>query len=275
MTMKSLKLGKLAAAGLMAAVLSLIHGAVLAQTLHFVHPDHLNTPRVITNQASQVVWRWDQTEPFGADPANENPTGLGAFVYNLRLPGQHFDKETNLHYNYFRDYDSAIGRYIQSDPVGLRGGINTYAYSYDNPLTYTDPRGLDVTINQFPGGVGHIGIGINTTNTVGLYPVQKFAPGNFTCGTVPGFIGTDIVFQDPRSIRRSRSITFRTEPWQDKLMQDRINLLQANSPTYNICVDQCTAFVTDVLRAGGVFIYPSNEITPSGLFDVLQGIYGR
>jgi RHS repeat-associated protein len=143
MTMKSLKLGKLAAAGLTAAVLCLIHGAVLAQTLHFVHPDHLNTPRVITNQASQVVWRWDQTEPFGADPANENPTGLGAFVYNLRLPGQHFDKETNLHYNYFRDYDPGIGRYVESDPIGLRGGINTYAYVNGNPLRFVDLLGLD------------------------------------------------------------------------------------------------------------------------------------
>lgn len=52
-----------------------------------------------------------------------------------------FDKETGLHFNYFRDYDPAIGRYIQSDPIGLRGGINTYVYAYD-PLTQIDPRGL-------------------------------------------------------------------------------------------------------------------------------------
>jgi RHS repeat-associated protein len=52
-----------------------------------------------------VVWRWDPAEPFGTYSANENPSGLGTFVFNLRLPGQYFDKETNLHYNYFRDYD--------------------------------------------------------------------------------------------------------------------------------------------------------------------------
>jgi len=75
------------------------------------------------------VWRWDQQEPFGVNVADENPSGLGAFEFPLRFPGQYFDKETNLHYNYFRDYDSGIGRYVQSDPIGLGGGTNTYLIS--------------------------------------------------------------------------------------------------------------------------------------------------
>jgi len=118
-----------------------VNAAAVAQ-LHYIHADHLNTPRVITNQASQVVWRWDHTEPFGADPANSNPSGLGTFEFNLRLPGQYFDKETNTHYNAARDYDPAIGRYVQSDPIGLVGGINIYAYVGGNPLSFTDPAGL-------------------------------------------------------------------------------------------------------------------------------------
>src|SRR5438094_9584586 len=99
-----------------------------AAQIYFIHPDHLNTPRMIANSTGTTVWRWDQGEPFGNDVPNDNPSGAGAFDFPLRFPGQYFDRETNLAYNYFRDYDPAIGRYAQSDPIGLIGGLNTYSY---------------------------------------------------------------------------------------------------------------------------------------------------
>lgn len=104
----------------------------------------MNTPRLVANSAGQTVWRWDQLEPFGNNPADENPSGLGAFDLPLRLPGQYYDKETNLHYNYSRDYDPNIGRYVESDPIGLAGGLNTYLYVAADPLFWIDPRGLNV-----------------------------------------------------------------------------------------------------------------------------------
>jgi RHS repeat-associated protein len=97
---------------------------------------------MIANQAGATVWKWDQQDPFGSIPPNDDPSGLGAFDFPLRLPGQYYDREAALHYNMMRDYDPGIGRYVESDPVGLAGGINTYVYVLANPLLYTDIRGL-------------------------------------------------------------------------------------------------------------------------------------
>jgi len=106
-----------------------------------IYTDHLNTPRLITNAANRTVWEWP-LDTFGAAPANENPSGLGTFSFNLRFPGQYYDAETGLHYNYFRDYDPSIGRYVESDPIGLKAGSNTYAYAKTNPIDESDPLGL-------------------------------------------------------------------------------------------------------------------------------------
>ncbi|MFY9329959.1 MAG: RHS repeat-associated core domain-containing protein [Georgfuchsia sp.] len=112
------------------ATLRLPQGATSGPAnVYYVHADHLNTPRRITRPAdNKVMWQWE-SEPFGNTLPNQNPQGQGTFVYALRFPGQVFDPETGLSYNYFRDYDSATGRYRQSDPIGLDGGSwSTYSY---------------------------------------------------------------------------------------------------------------------------------------------------
>jgi len=119
-----------------------------------VHTDHLDTPRRITRPSDNKVrwqWEWDVT-PFGAGAPNQNPSSLGTFSYNMRFPGQYYDAETGLHYNYFRDgYDSATGRYTQSDPIGLAGGLNSYAYVSSKVLSRFDPFGLREYPDDFMG----------------------------------------------------------------------------------------------------------------------------
>ena len=108
--------------------------------LYYVHADQLNTPRLVTDTSNNIRWRWD-SDPFGTTIPNENPSSLGMFQFNLRFPGQQYDAVVGLHYNYFRDYDPATGRYVQSDPIGLWGGLNTYDYANENPISFFDRRG--------------------------------------------------------------------------------------------------------------------------------------
>jgi RHS repeat-associated protein len=119
-----------------------------------IHTDHLNTPRQLTNATKQLVWNWGYT-PFGDNQPNSITTSP---VFNLRYPGQYYDPESKLHYNINRYYDPAMGRYTQSDPIGLNGGINTYTYVGGNAINYIDPTGLysiselNKDINQATGG---------------------------------------------------------------------------------------------------------------------------
>jgi RHS repeat-associated protein len=120
-----------------------------------VHTDHLNTPRRLTQSNKQVAWQWafsafGDEQPTTAknrfvDPAttpNAGSTTVADVTFNLRYPGQYFDRESGLHYNYFRSYDAKTGRYSQSDPIGLAGGWNRFAYAESNPLINSDPLGL-------------------------------------------------------------------------------------------------------------------------------------
>jgi RHS repeat-associated protein len=112
--------------------------------IYYVHADQLGTVRKVSRPSDNVLmWRWDST-PFGVGVPNENPQSAGTFRYNLRFPGQYYDAESGLHYNYFRDYDPAVGRYAESDPIGLDGGINTYAYVDADPVSNYDSSGLAI-----------------------------------------------------------------------------------------------------------------------------------
>lgn len=108
------------------------------EKVFYIYADHINTPRQVVNSSNDIVWEWAVVDPFGA----HLPSSKDGFTLNIRFPGQYYDAETGLHHNYYRDYDPYIGRYIQSDPVGLQGGINRFSYVGSSPLDNVDPEGL-------------------------------------------------------------------------------------------------------------------------------------
>jgi RHS repeat-associated protein len=108
----------------------------------YLETDLLMTPRAATDDHGRTVWTW-KGDAFGATLPEEDPDADGqATTLHLRFPGQYFEAETGLHYNWHRYYEPWTGRYLSSDPIGLRGGFNAYGYVKASPLAHSDPRGL-------------------------------------------------------------------------------------------------------------------------------------
>jgi len=111
-------------------------GRLVAGQVQAIHGDQLDRPVAVTDAGQNTVWR-AQNSPFDRVVVLSTSAPL-----NIGFPGQYYDTETGYWNNGFRDYDANTGRYIQSDPIGLEGGINTYVYVGGNPLSFVDTTGL-------------------------------------------------------------------------------------------------------------------------------------
>ncbi|WAC74282.1 RHS repeat-associated core domain-containing protein [Roseateles sp. SL47] len=205
--------------------------------MFFSYADHLGAPRILVDRTGAERWRWG-AEPFGATAADPAPSGLAAVAFPLRFPGQYFDAETGLNYNYFRDYDGTSGRYVQSDPIGLVGGINTYAYVEGNPLSYADPNGLQaITGND-------VGVALPAVGSVCA------ATGGTACAAaVVGAVGVASYWLTDRYVN----------PWAQPMIASAIEWCTASdTPTQQ----ECDA---EWLRARNVCFEWMNELGRPGI----------
>jgi len=167
---------------------------------------------------------------------------------NLGFPGQYYDAETKTWNNGFRDYNSALGQYVESDPVGLAGGINTYAYAHGNPLSYVDPHGLDIFVaNTAQVGGLHQKIVIGTPDNM-LYGqsygmTTRHNPMQWTSSAVEptaNGAGSGVVYEDEDPITGVNSALYlHTTPAEDAAAIAFLKFQVGHTGPYNVLTNSC------------------------------------
>jgi RHS repeat-associated protein len=156
--------------------------------IYYYLNDRLGTPEILTDASGTVVWEaW--YEPF--DQAHIHPSS--SVENNPRMPGQYFDQETGLHYNYYRYYDPKTGRYLTPDPIGLLGGVHLFLYAENSPLTFIDELGLWgaglAAAESTEGGIFILGAGQTASAGIGLFARGLHIPSVGGLATFGGFAG--------------------------------------------------------------------------------------
>ncbi|MEO6292948.1 MAG: RHS repeat-associated core domain-containing protein, partial [Burkholderiaceae bacterium] len=203
-------------------------GLFKSNRLYSIHSDHLNTPRLVKDDDAKPVWQWPYSafgdnKPTGVLKATAMPNNAltqdattnaqlkattPSLKLNLRYPGQYFDEESNLNYNYNRSYMFGQGRYSQSDPIGLGGGWNTYTYAVANPFAYIDPTGLDIVVitggrREATNPFGHSALGVTGAG------VYSYGNGTSLGSSVTSYVTSQSQY------RNQQIIVIPTTPEQD------------------------------------------------------------
>ncbi len=240
--------------------------------LYTVHTDYLGTPRVITSQNNTVVWQWLNLNVFGS-----NQPSIANIEYNLRFAGQYYDNESGLHYNMNRMYNPRTGRYMQSDPLGLVAGPNTFNYVNGSPLNATDPLGLLTRLlidEGFGLGIGHVALEINGV-TYGLYPGGNLnyfqmafgsgTPGDLQAQSIQNF-QIEYNIKDRENIHAfTLDISESEEQALLKSLQEDVARSKAGQMTYQgmpSSSDNCTSYVWRKLNRYTKIFSDDNPLFP-------------
>jgi RHS repeat-associated protein len=233
--------------------------------LAYIQPDHLGTPRVVIDPVRDVaIWEWSsKSEVFGDQAPANDPDGDGVlFELALRFPGQQATNASGLFYNYQREYDPAVGRYSQSDPIGLTGGISAYAYVNSAPTLAIDPLGLRKSLAILSaseqGGIplfgdnpfGHIALATES----GLY---SYGTSHAYGSSVSEYI------QSQLTNRSVEIVEFETSAAQEALMESVMK--SHNSKDYNVKSHNCATAVADSLIS--IDAIKNRSILPGRVFQ--------
>jgi len=202
------------------------------------------------------VWKGDY-EPFGKATIK-----VSTIENNLRLPGQYFDRETGMHYNYFRDYEPTTGRYIETDPMGLDGGLNLYSYVNGNPVSLTDIYGLCVVQVRFKpvpvfGKLGQDHAYIVTTNPNGSQSYFRGGPdGQTNWSSAWGDITTKYGPYQPK-----------TPDW-DPGKPPSITIYEDDQPCD--CINRSFTDILNKIKAANISYHPSYQNSNSVVGTTLK-----
>jgi len=193
-------------------------------------------------------------------------SGFESVLQPYSYTGREYDVESGLYFYRARYFDANTGRFLSKDPIGFDAADqNLYRYVFNNPSNFEDPLGLDFTVCRYPGPIPHVGIGVNSPNTLGKRPKRqnsdkagaKVATGN----DVPGEVSPD------KGEKQCTNIT--TSPTEDQEMKEYIQRNIENPGNYNGLGNSCVDFVRDGLEEVlGLELSDTNF--PRTLFDEIR-----